>query len=349
MSTKVMNVKTTTTGATADDTTPKMKGKEVPSAAAAVKKARNGLKASMTGAFVELDSPHLKDVVDETRREQHDAKWYPGITREAIAVAGRYGVPIDAKSWKAQRDTGTISFKWYVPCTTRDHKGKFVSPFPHGHFSITRWTNPVDGKPQRRHGREEFYTATGRLYHTIEWKWGQRVGKEAWFDVETREVKRVRTWVAGTLKKWGLKGARRESRLSGIEQRFEGPVHRTITWKNGMRHGPERAVHTVTGTVLFECTWVVIKERGQSHSVYDGKVITRIRNGTVVKCLNFVLGRKNGDQVRYTHKGIEHHVVPFYHGLRHGDEVWADGSTYHWCMGEQREERGPANAFEACY
>lgn len=282
------------------------------------------------------------------------ADYYPGITKEAFAIAARnapdslvfaekgqkFTVQETKKTnqkqvfaqWKQQQQQQQqggknkvaacanqcpVTFKWYGLAPAKNAAGEFLSPFPHGHCRVTRWN-----ARGQRHGREEFYDYCGRLYHTIEWLANNRIGNEMWYDVATGQVSRIVPWVAGaTVKKSVVKDGkkmwkivRRRSTITGIEKRFEGPIDRTITWSKGKRHGLERAVHVRNGVVLCERMWV----NGES----DGAAVCKYKNGKLAHVVHYAVGRKHGDEVTYFRSGQERSVVPFYNGLRHGTEYW---------------------------
>lgn len=240
------------------------------------------------------------------------------------------GIDLHKLNEKQQRAAADHrSVRWYTPS----------GQFPLGHFRITEWTE--DGA--LRHGLERFYTASGVLYHTINWVFGHRVGCESFFDRQSGELIRTVPWIRGPLcrqRSNRKRFYRRASRRHGVEQVFDGTyLYTEKTWRNGKRHGPETTVYVRTGVVLSERMW--------NNDLVHGEAIARWRNGDVKSRQHYNLGKKHGEQKFYTRNqkpcifspmGSKQVVVlsrsiQYNNGFRDGKEMHANGSVRHWQCG----------------
>jgi len=231
---------------------------------------------------------------------------------------------------KQQRAVGDHrSIKWYKPS----------AQFPLGHFRITEWTE--DGA--LRHGLERFYTASGVLYHTINWVFGHRVGCESFFDRKSGALVRTVPWIRGPLcrqRSNRKRFSRRASRRHGVEQVFDGTyLYTEKTWRNGNRDGPQKTVYVRTGVVLSERMW----RNGLAH----GEAITRWRDGNIKSRENYNLGKKHGEQKFYTRNQkpcifsamgskqvvVQSRSIQYNNGFRDGKEIQTNGSVRHWRCG----------------
>ncbi len=302
---------------------------------------------------------------------------FPGITKEVVAVALQNKVSFDAqigtkqkkmmqqealKEWIASDKKAPcpnlcpITFKWYEPAE-KDEEGKFRSLMPAGHCRITRW-NPRG----ERHGMQEFFTAEGMRYHTIQWESDHRVGNEMFYNIQNGRLERIVPWVSGPLVKKRVTNPangkkqtvmqRRASRVDGVEQRFENKKTHTIHWEQGVKMGPETIVDMRNSRVMMKRMW--------THGKLDGESVSRFANDKISCVAQYANGRLHGEQVSFFRNGVERTVVTYYYGIKHGLEVYVtrvvqkDGTmTYHkkeqmWCNGKLVKTQQPTNIVDAC-